>query len=95
MELPKKDVKPNAKGSLQTAPELNFGTEIINTVPENSPSTRMILSKFPGSVENGEKLIDSFHCALSKGAFLYQGMLYVTTRCCYFYSPISFNRSSG
>ena len=46
-------------------------------------------------MKENEKLIDSFHCAFTNKALLLQGILYVTTRCCYFYSPFAQSVFSG
>jgi hypothetical protein len=37
---------------------------------ENSPQYKIVQSKFPTEVKENERFIDSFHCALTKGAIL-------------------------
>ncbi len=54
----------------------------------NSPRTKFISKKFK-SFALGEKVLDSFACAAANGALVLQGKLYLTDRCCYFYSPFN------
>ena len=64
MELTKKDVASNARNQVSHVSEPSQESDLDRKQAENSPRRKMILAKFPGQVENGEKLIDSFHCAL-------------------------------
>ena len=64
MELTKKDVASDALNQVSHLSKLNQEGDLDGKQAENSPRRKMILAKFPGQVENGEKLIDSFHCAL-------------------------------
>lgn len=66
-------------------------TQLVIDTPSNgrsvSPRLKFIKGKF-GRVERGEKVIDSYSCAASRKILL-QGMLYVTDRSLYFYSPFN------
>ena len=54
----------------------------------NSPRTKFIKTKFK-SFAPDEKVLDSFACAAASGTIVLQGKLYLTDRCCYFYSPFN------
>jgi hypothetical protein len=51
------------------------------------PREKLIISKF-GNLKQDENILDNFACA-AKTSILLQGMLYVTNRAVYFYSPFN------
>lgn len=53
-----------------------------------SPRRRLLEAKFPGEIQPDESIIQKFVCAL-KDNILVQGELYVTNKCCYFYSALN------
>jgi GRAM domain len=55
---------------------------------ESSPRSKFIKKKF-ANFENDEIVLDNFACAFASSRILLQGMLYLTNRACYFYSPFN------
>lgn len=87
------DLSPQKQSALLNS-DFNLGVEHPCGVHnDNSSRSKLVQAKFPNEFKSSEKFIDNFCCALS-GPILIQGTIYVTTRCCYFYSPIAANFSS-
>ena len=56
---------------------------------QSSPRSTFIRKKFP-TFRSDEVVLDNFACAFkAPKSLLLQGMLYLTDKCCYFYSPFN------
>jgi len=67
---------------------LNAKTKNCSKKRDDSPRRRLLEAKFSGEVSPDETIIQKFLCA-SKDNILVQGELYVTNKCCYFYSALN------
>ena len=74
------DTKMNVKMYDETA---------ISSVRPSSPRSTFIKKKFPKFDPKNELVLDNFACAFNSPKILLQGMLYLTDKCCYFYSPFN------
>ena len=79
------------KSRTQVVPpiKLNFDQVISEAGEQTSPRSTFIKKKFP-NFSKDEIVFDNFSCAFNCGSnMLLQGMLYLTNKSCYFYSPFN------
>lgn len=84
MSLAATPVVPQTTRAKSVPLELNE-TKLIKGC--ETPRTSLLMKKFP-EFKHGERIKDDFACAANIKVLL-QGMLYITDRACYFYSPFN------